>query len=198
MKLYMWSIVGLLMVGGCHPSEQITEPPATPAKATPTKTTVPETKPTPEPAPQTKTSTANPNRVYQLSDLKVHPFKAGGKTLNLWLMDNESKRQEGMMFLVDKDVKADQGMLFVFKDLQPNDGKHGFWMQNCPLALDIAYISPKGKVLNVAKGMPFNTDSLPPAGDYQYVIEVKQGLAAGFGIKAGAQLNFGQLPTPVE
>jgi uncharacterized membrane protein (UPF0127 family) len=194
MKQCTLSLIGLLMLAGCHPSEQIGSTPSQPAP--PAKT---EPKPTAEQPPETKTTTTtNPNRVYQLSDLKVHPIKTGGKTLNLWLMDNESKRQEGMMFLSDKDVKADQGMLFVFKDLQRNDGKHGFWMQNCPLGLDIAYISPTGKVLNVAKGMPFNTESLPPAGDYQYVIEVKQGLAAGFGINPGVQLNLGNLPTPVE
>ena len=184
--------LALLFLAGCHPSQEI-KPTPTPAPVATATKPAQETPPVTVPPPK-----GNPNRINQLTDLTVHSIKAGGKTLNLWLMDNESKRQEGMMFLVDKEVKDDQGMLFVFRDLQKNDGKHGFWMQNCPLALDIAYISPEGKVLNVAKGMPFNTDSLPPAGDYQYVIEVKQGRAAGFGIRAGAKIDLGKLPQPTE
>jgi uncharacterized membrane protein (UPF0127 family) len=186
--------LAIVFLAGCHPSEDIkpTPPPAPPVSDV--KTNTPESPPTTTVPP----AKGNPNRIYQLADLEVHPIKTGGKTLNLWLMDNESKRQEGMMFLVDKDVRDDQGMLFVFRDLQKNDRKHGFWMQNCPLALDIAYISPQGKVLNVARGMPFNTTSLPPAGDYQYVIETKQGRAAGFGIRAGVKIDLGKLATPEE
>jgi len=184
------AVLAVSLAAGCHPSADLKPP--TPA---PTPTAV-EAAPTKADAkPESK---GNPNRIYQLADLKVHTLTTGGKPLHLWVMDNDSKRQEGMMFLADKDVKDDQGMIFVFKDLQPNDGQHGFWMQNCPLALDIAYISPKGKVLNVAKGMPFNTTSLPPGGAYQYVIETKQGKVAQFGIKPGAQLDLGKLETPTE
>jgi hypothetical protein len=140
----------------------------------------------------------NPNRVNQLKDLKVQVVKANGRPIRAWLMDNESKRQEGMMFLTEKDVADDQGMLFVFRDLQVTDGKRGFWMKNCPLALDIIYISPKKQVLNVGKGMPFREESVLPAGDYQYVLELKQGMAEKYGIKKGTVLELPALPTPTE
>src|SRR5579862_4924359 len=85
----------------------------------------------------------NPNRVNQLRDLKVVPIKAASQTVRAWVMDTESKREEGMMFLTSKDVSEKQGMIFVFPDVQP--AKNSFWMHNCPLGLDIIYISPSNR-----------------------------------------------------
>ena len=105
--------------------------------------------------------------------------------MKLWIMDNPSKRQEGMMFLVDREVKDDEGMIFVFPETQPDDGKHGFWMHNTPLGLDIAYIGKDKKIISIAKGQPFNDTMLEPKGEYLYVIELKLGLADRMGLKVG-------------
>src|SRR5690349_19195342 len=79
-----------------------------------------------------------PQRLHQLKDLETRKMVVNGHTLTIWLMDNSSKRQEGMMWLEKKDVKDTEGMLFVFS----RASEQGFWMQNCPLSLDISYISP--------------------------------------------------------
>jgi len=132
----------------------------------------------------------DPERINQLKDLKVATIVANGHKVKVWLMDNESKRQEGMMFLRDKDVHADEGMLFLFPSVQPNDGAHGFWMHNCPLGLDICYIGKQKKVLNIADGKPFDETSLPPSGDYQYVLEMKVGCAKKIGVKTGTKIEI--------
>ena len=75
-------------------------------------------------------------------------------------------------------------MLFIFKDADTR----GFWMQNCPLGLDICYIDSKGKVLNIGVGKPFSEESVPCKGQAQYVLELKVGRAKKFGIHAGTVL----------
>ena len=110
--------------------------------------------------------------------------------MKLWIMDNPSKRQEGMMFLVDREVKDDEGMIFVFPEVQADDGKHGFWMHNTPMGLDIAYVSKDKKIVSIAQGQPLNDTMLDPKGAYQYVIELKLGLAERMGLKVGQQVKI--------
>lgn len=138
----------------------------------------------PNAAVQTKPS-SDDSRVYRREELKTVTVKLKGKTFHLWVMDTDGKRQEGMMFLRDEDVRDDEGMLFAFPEVQQAGEANGFWMRNTYIPLDIIYISPQGKVVNVGKGEPFNETSVPPAGTYQNVIELKAGTAAKIGLKPG-------------
>lgn len=185
----VWLCAGLLviaagaMVGCSPPAEQAAKtegpkPPANevvqkPASETPTKQ--PDKKPNGE---------QNAKRIYQLADLAKGKITIDGRSIEVWIMDSDSKREEGMMWLEDKDVKADQGMLFVF----PKPGPLSFWMQNTVLPLDIMYISASGKMLNIVKGKPFDETSLPSKGEAQFVLEMKQGSAARLGYKAGSKV----------
>lgn len=173
-------LLGVLLVGGC----QEPSPPATDVKPPPKVVT-----PTPSaPVEQKQDPRDKPERINQLKDLKTRKMTVNGHTLTLWIMDNDSKRAEGMMYLEDKDVKDTEGMLFLFDTAEPRS----FWMRNCPLGLDICYIDPKGKVLNVGVGKPFDESGVPSEGDAQYVLELKVGRAKKFGIKPGTILK---LPT---
>jgi uncharacterized protein len=171
-------------VVGCG-SEKPEATPPVPSVA-PASSVVPAT---PKPV-ETKAIKGNPNRAYQLDSLATTEVKAGKTVINSWVMDSEGKRQEGMMFLTDKDVKDTQGMLFVFSDPQPNDGKHGFWMHNTILPLDIIYISADKRVLNIQAGKPHDDTSLTPAGTYMYTLELKQGMAKKLGLKPGSVLQI--------
>jgi len=162
------------------PTPAITAKPTTPAKTPP--------KPTNAPA-EASTKGDIPERLYQLRDLKTVTVNAPKHALRLWVMDDEGKRQEGMMFLHDKDVAADQGMLFIFD----SPGPQGFWMQNTLIPLDIIYIDDKGKVLNIAEGKVQDETSLPSKGNAEFVIELKQGQAQQFGIGPGTV--FASLPS---
>lgn len=169
-----------LILAACGPSGQ-SEPhqadsgAAGPSQSDPQKTT---------PAPPVQT-TGNPNRIHQLKDLKKVDIDVKGNTIHAWVMDDDSKQQEGMMFLTDKDVKADEGMLFAFDKPQLKADERGFWMHNTLIPLDIVYLSPKGQVLNIAHGKIQDDTTLPAAGDFQYVLEVKAGTMAKLGLKAG-------------
>ncbi|MBS1717936.1 MAG: DUF192 domain-containing protein [Armatimonadetes bacterium] len=128
------------------------------------------------------------NRTYKLSDLKTLKATANGHELTLWVMDDENKRREGMMWLSPEEVNDAEGMIFVFDKPQ----KLSFWMRNTIQGLDIIYLSPTGKVLNVQQGQPLDESPLPAKGLSDKVIELKAGWAARFGIKEGTQV---QLPS---
>lgn len=136
--------------------------------------------------PQKETYTDSPRRIHHLKDLQHGTMTANGNKLDVWYMDDESKQQEGMMWLTDKDVKDNQGMLFIFQSPTPQS----FWMQNTLIPLDIIYMDAKGKVLNVVHGKPKDETALPSTGPAQYVLELKDGMAAKYGIKPGTSLTI--------
>lgn len=136
----------------------------------------------------------NPSRTHQLKDLKKVDVQIKGHAVHLWVMDDALKQEEGMMFLTDGEVKADEGMLFAFDSVQNpffEDGKpKGFWMHNTLIPLDIVYMSPENKVLNVANGKIQDDTTLPARGNYKNVIELKAGTAARFGLKPGDAISI--------
>lgn len=135
--------------------------------------------------PSETVSSNNSNRVFQLKDLEVVKVEIKGKTFDLWVMDTEDKRREGMMFLEDREVKDEQGMVFAFKSLQKGNGQYGFWMHNTLIPLDIIYLSPGGKVVQIFEAKAMSDAQLIPKGDYQTVIELKSGMAKKIGLVAG-------------
>ncbi len=140
----------------------------------------------------------NPSRLYQLEDLKKVDVEIKGHKVHLWVMDDDSKQNEGMMFLEEGDVKADEGMLFAFDSVQPKtypDGRpRGFWMHNTLIPLDIIYLSPSGQVLNVAHGNVQDDTTVAADGEFRNVIELKAGTAARFGLKPGDTIALPKAP----
>jgi len=136
--------------------------------------------------PPPSTVPANPNRIYQLRALSRRWVKTPKTSIPVWVMDTESKRAEGMMFLTNKEVKDIEGMLFVFPDESPRS----FWMRNTILPLDICYLTKSGKVLNVAKARPYDESPVPSSGSATYVLELKLGMAAKLGVKPGVTLKI--------
>lgn len=132
----------------------------------------------------------NPYRIHQLRSLKVAKLTVAHHDINAWVMDSDAKNQEGMMFLTDKEVKSDQGMIFLFPGVQPADMRHGFWMHNTLIPLDIIYISSTKKVVSIAEGKVQDDTTLPPKGPYLYVLELKQGTAKKLGIKPGTKFDI--------
>lgn len=65
----------------------------------------------------------------------------------------------------------------------------GFWMENTPLPLDIIYVSPAGRVLNVRRGQPYSREVLNSAGVTADVIELAAGEAERIGLKPGDRVR---------
>ena len=144
--------------------------------------------PTPELQKKNSDGTRNiPERLYQLADLKKATIKVGTHELQVWVVDTEMKRQEGMMFLKNTDFTEKQGFLFIFAEEQPLR----FWMKNTLVDLDIAYIG-ENKVINTALTMR----SLDTTTDYSshkpsmYALEVKAGWFSRNRVPVGTKVEI--------
>lgn len=138
----------------------------------------------------------NPYRRFQLHTLQksvvTTTAEAGEKAgeelkFDVWVMDEEAKRQEGMMFLEEEDFTEYQGMIFVFRSAQ----LLSFWMKNTFVPLDIAYLDANGIAVQTYTMKPFDTTS-----DYgsrraaKYALEVKAGTFEKHGIRTGTQFTI--------
>ena len=83
-------------------------------------------------------------------------------------------------------MARDAGMLFPFDT--PREAS--FWMANTYLPLDIIFISPEGRVLNVGEGVPLTTDTVTSAGTAGSVLELNRGEAARIGLKPGDRISW--------
>lgn len=89
------------------------------------------------------------------------------------------EQQKGLMFRTA--MAPNEGMIFPNTPPQPRS----FWMKNTVIPLDIIYIGPDHKVLNIVNGVPYSTESLPSAGAVINVLELNAGRSAELGIKPG-------------
>ena len=103
------------------------------------------------------------------------------------------QRMTGLMHRFS--LKPDHGMLFVFRDAQPQ----AFWMKNTYVALSIAYIDDKGKIVNIEDMAPKTENTHPSDGAVLYALEMKKGWFKERGIGQGAVVEgLDKLPRPKE
>ena len=77
-------------------------------------------------------------------------------------------------------------MIFPNSPPQPRS----FWMKNTVMPLDIIYIGPDRRVLNIVRGEPYSTESLPSAGPVVNVLELVAGRSEQLGIKPGDLVSW--------
>lgn len=92
----------------------------------------------------------------------------------------------GLMFRTE--MGADEGMLFDYED---TPGPLSFWMRNTVLPLDLIFITPERRVLNIAAdAKPYSEERILAAGVAGAVLELNAGRAAELGIAPGDQLDW--------
>jgi uncharacterized membrane protein (UPF0127 family) len=89
----------------------------------------------------------------------------------------------GMMFR--ESMAPGTGMSF---PMQPPRAT-GFWMENTILPLDLIFVSPLGRVLNVRQGRPYSRDVLSSEGITADVIELAAGEAKRIGLQPGDRVR---------
>lgn len=95
------------------------------------------------------------------------------------------EQAQGLMFRTR--MAPDEGMLF------PRDppGPASFWMKNTVLSLDIIFIGPDDRVINVAANtVPYSEDPVVSEGPAAAVLELNAGRAAELGIGPGALVRW--------
>ncbi len=85
-----------------------------------------------------------------------------------------------------KQLDPDAGMLFDFAVARPVY----MWMKNTYIALDMIFIAPDGRIVNIAPGTtPESLAVIESAGPVRAVLEVPAGTAARLGIKPGDRVE---------
>jgi len=94
------------------------------------------------------------------------------------------ERAKGLMYR--DEVPDGTGMLFVFQDSQPRS----FWMANTYVALDIAYMDPSFRIVDIVAMEPLITDSYPSSASAMFGLEVRQGWFGERSIVVGSQADI--------
>lgn len=75
--------------------------------------------------------------------LGLEPLKVAGKEILVEVADTPTKRETGLMYR--KELPKDRGMIFVFR----NSGDRSFYMKNCLMQIDIAFIDAQGEIVTL-------------------------------------------------
>ncbi len=96
----------------------------------------------------------------------------------------DRERQTGLMNR--RSMPQDHGMLFLFPAEQPIS----MWMKNTYIALDMIFVSRKGRVTGVAQDAVPMSEAIIPSGPPAYaVIELNAGAARAMGLAVGDQVR---------
>jgi uncharacterized protein len=106
-----------------------------------------------------------------------------GHKLTAEIAATNDTRMTGLMHRFS--LKPDHGMLFVFREPQ----QQAFWMKNTHVALSIAYIDDKGRIVNVEDMAPQTENTHPSNGPVLYALEMKKGWFKERGIETGAAVE---------
>ncbi|MFP5330528.1 MAG: DUF192 domain-containing protein [Alphaproteobacteria bacterium] len=90
----------------------------------------------------------------------------------------------GMMFRTS--VPDDRGMLFPYDPPQ----LVAFWMRNTLIPLDMVFIRADGTIARIATAVPLSDVPVPSGEPVSAVLEIRGGLAAQLGIKAGDKVEW--------
>ncbi|MGE4618845.1 MAG: DUF192 domain-containing protein [Planctomycetota bacterium] len=118
----------------------------------------------------------------------MHPVEISGHKVWCSIAADNASRQRGLMHR--DSMPEDVGMLFIFTEASPQ----GFWMKNCAIDLDIAYIDDDGIIVDILmmKAPEPNQVLLPryrSSKPVRYALETNVGWFAARGLKPGIKVT---------
>jgi len=108
----------------------------------------------------------------------------GADTVLAEVAATAEERAEGLMYR--DEVPDGTGMLFVFSDSRVRS----FWMANTYVPLDLAYMDPAFRIVDIVQMEPLVTESYVSSAPAMYGLEVRQGWFSEQGIEEGAQAEI--------
>jgi uncharacterized membrane protein (UPF0127 family) len=112
----------------------------------------------------------------------------GEHVFHVEIADTPETRQRGLMHR--EELGPDEGMLFVFPDSQVRS----FWMKDTPLPLSIAYISSRGRILEIRHMDPYSEEAVRSRFPARYALEVNRNRFSQVGISEGDEIDLSVLP----
>ena len=118
----------------------------------------------------------------------LHAVEISGNKVWSYIAADSASRQRGLMHR--SSLPKDVGMLFIF----PEPKLQGFWMNNCLIDLDIAYIDDDGVIVDILKmDAPTPDQVLLPryrsSKPVRYALETNVGWFAARGIEPGMRVS---------
>lgn len=111
----------------------------------------------------------------------------GVHCVSVEIASTPQERAKGLMF---RDHLGDgNGMLFVFEE----EGRHGFWMKNTLIPLDVVWISDKEKIVSIQTLFPCEKEPCSlfyPGENAVYVLEVNAGLMKDWNVSVGEKVSL--------
>ncbi|HEY6000691.1 MAG TPA: DUF192 domain-containing protein [bacterium] len=116
------------------------------------------------------------------------PVCVRGNCFDAEIAVTAEERSRGLMHRTT--LAPGAGMLFVF----PAAGRHGFWMKNTLIELDIVFIGADKRVVDIARrAQPCRKEPCAeyyPGAPAAYALEIAGGLADRYGLGAGDPVEF--------
>ena len=115
----------------------------------------------------------------------LHSTRHERVTVNVELAIDPDEMARGLMFR--DHIAAGWGMLFIY----PSSGRHSFWMKNTYIPLDLIFVAPDGRIVNIIENArPLSLAPLASTAPVTAVLEVAGGTAARLGIRPGHGLKI--------
>ena len=91
-----------------------------------------------------------------------------------------AQHAQGLMYR--RSLAADAGMLFLYN----GSGMLSMWMKNTPVPLDMLFIAPDGRIVDVAeRTVPYSLETISSRFPASAVLEVNGGTVARLGVQPG-------------
>ncbi len=116
----------------------------------------------------------------QADPLVTYPLRIGKHEIRAEVAGTEQDRLRGLMFR-DR-LSENSGMIFLYPRAEPA----AMWMKNTRIALSVAFIDAKGRILNIADMEPYSEEAHASSGAAAYALEMNRGWFRKLGIHAGA------------
>lgn len=126
-----------------------------------------------------------------LSSLPTVRAVIGGERFLLWVAQSHGERARGLKgvtetLLEPTEAGERRGMLFVF----PDETVKSFWMEDTPIALDIAFIDGNWRVESIRTMRPETLTAHASEGPVRYAVEVPAGLLERLDVGAGDRVRI--------
>lgn len=127
-----------------------------------------------------------------VGDPSLVRIRVGGQPLAVEVAADPASRSRGLMFR--EHLPQGRGMLFIW----PRAGRHGMWMKNTLIPLDVAFLTGDLRIAHIATMMPRSTRLHRAPKPVRYALEVNAGWFARHGIGEGDRLQgLATLTVPV-
>lgn len=131
-------------------------------------------------APAAQASGVHPESGLEVVDLAVTSANGSRHAFRVEVAATQAQQARGLMFRTA--MGPDEGMIFPLAQVR----MASFWMRNTVIGLDIIFIGPDNRILNVAaNAVPYAETPIPSAGPARAVLELNAGRAAELGIGPG-------------